>query len=614
MASERVLDKYYDGLTKFLDAVRDRDYQLAAQIQRLNIAELEKNALPNFRKEFGAVPSIPVIEAVGIAVAAMYPSADMQAAFDRLATSPELPDFRDGGLTLRTATEMVASIRATVDEKPGLDRVQLRKAVGVADGRLFGNLVGYLVKAKLIFEREGTYSSLAKPQALRQEKQSGFRSGQTPNTPSMIRLWELPPIVGTESATDPWAYAPPEIGPAAPDAAVADLIVNFSGTRPPWAPSAIPAERRRKGKASTATMQDNTWLFRYTRPASATEDQYTAEILDRAGNSLRTITFEHAVSRTVAFSDRTTIAIVDNDACITVYRQDGELLSVLPLSGNPELETEFAAHGDDHSRRVSRVHAFDVDPEEGRMLFAARNKIWCANLRGDILWSLQTPSAPRDKVGWDRATTPKEISKAAERLHVRPDNTPREIAAYLDSEGDLNDSGGLTFSIGLGRHHASAKEVLRNQLNGWSSDWVYSASLSRGRASFSTYSGLNVDVTDQGQIERMWLSPGTFHPFQSDAASTRIGQAGYNLVTLAAEAVTGDLSGADPLRVMAPFPGSAFGTEQCAVSVDGATVSVWDAKGQKVNSYRCPKPITSAYPTTNGITIEMGTAWATLPV
>lgn len=601
------LDGYFDALTRFQDAVRVRDYPLAAQLLGLGLEELRVRALREFVSSWGVPPSIPFLQGPGIAVAALYPSTKTDALFAALAEDSILAGRFNAADALEAA-RIVRDLWTTIAASPGLDRKELRTRLQPVDGRLMGSLLDYLVKAGMVFDRAGTYSTQTPNPQPTQAAPRGFREGYAIDRPAPLDLLQHPEAVGVERLSESWKAATPALvaGQAEDPATSAVFDVDEPGTT--WPLMSIPPSDRRTGKASTSVLSRTSWLLRYTRPTAALEHQYTAEIIDRQGHSLTRFDLPHPVRRVSAFPSRHHMTILDTAGDLYAYREDGELLANFNLAGTPEIQQRLAdlieEPSIDQQRPGTVISAIDYDPASGQLLFAIASSVWCARSDGSILWSHQLPPEPASPGSWTRESTPKKVSKAAAVLGLRPDPTPREIAAFLNLAGELEQEPATRQD-----HHIV---TLRNAISFWNSEWITAAFFTETGSTICGGSGLNIDLDPAGVPIRIWTTKRAFLPL----ALTPAGLAGTvqgRLVTVANNAFAPSLEQTNPVAEHSTHaPGAvALGTSIAAIAEQ--TLTVTSIENETHKSYRLPRALTAIYPTVDGIVIEMGARRALLP-
>jgi hypothetical protein len=608
VANSGPLDGYFDALTRFQDAVRLRDYPLAAQLLKLGLEELRARALREFVEGWGVPPSIPFLQVQGIAVAALYPSAKTDALFAALAGDPVLAGRFDAADAVEAA-RIVRDLKITVAANPGLDRKELRARLQPVDGRLMGSLLDYLVKASMAFDRAGTYSTQApNPQPL-QPAPRGFRQGHDLDRPTPLDLSRHAEAVGVERPSETWNPAAPALEAGRGESPDASVVVDVDEPATAWPLVPIPPSDRRTGKASTAVLARTSWLFRYTRPAAALEHQFTAEVIDRQGRSLTRFDLPHPIRRISTFPSRRHMTILDTAGNLSAYREDGELLARLHLGGSPEVQERLADLVEDpaidQGRPGTVISAVDYDPARDQVLFAIANNVWCARSDGSIVWSRQLPPEPGWPGSWTRESTPKKVSAAAAALDLRPDPTPREVTAFLNLAGALEQEP----LSPRDRHFLT----LHKAIGYWNSEWITAAFFTQTGSTICGGSGLNIDLDPMGVPIRIWTTKRGFSPLaftSGGIAGTVRGQ----LVTVANKAFATSLEHTNPVAEHNTRAPGAVALGSSIAAVAEQTLTITSIENEARRSYRLPRGLTAIYPTVAGVVTEIGARRALLPL
>lgn len=633
-----VQQRYFAGFMAFQEAVRRRDYALAAQAQKLTLPIMEAaiREIPFLYRDARA--SLPLIERVGIAVAALNPDAEVEEMFERLSKSPLLGSRVESGAVAR-ARSLVERIAEVVATNPGLSRQRLREIVKPVDAREFSRLLDYMAKGAYIHESGATYT--LHRTSVPKQPTTPFRHGKEPFSGPVIDLSALPRALGKD-IYDRAAERNDETRPGDEIAATTPMLAGdavrseFGAYRIERVPKAL----KLAGTARGAVLRGATWLFTFKRPASAPHANFTATILDHQGRVIRLLELPHTAERWSAQPDRTWISIFDSDLTIHVYREDGEPLLSIPLAGNPDIEAELARAGYPglgEERDVKyQFRSFDFDPVRGQVVFTLFDVAWCATIEGNMLWSLRAPCKAYPSGAWQASAVPRAVASAAGRLGLRRDLSSREAAAYLHARGLVHLDYSSLWSYPLRAESSTGnlaieaggssrdRQTLRSHMGELTIDRIEKAQFTDSGVSLSTGYGLNVEVGDDGGIRQLWNSAGTLNTLIS-AGGGRIGTIGRLLVSVAETVIvvgtsaehrsgpdmhsSGDLS-----HILGELDGTAIAGPDWVAGRTGSTITIASAPGWSPVVYSLPIKSTAFYPVGDHLRIHMGTFWAIVPI
>lgn len=611
---DAVTSLYFAGLESFGEAVRRRDYPLAAQLLKATLPHLD-GAMQSMRRDVGIPPSIPIIDSQGVAIAALYPDDEVDAAFDSLAESDLLGDRVAAGSVL-AARSVADDIKAALAGSAPMTRAALRRQVRHTDGRLFAQILTYLIKAETVTENNAAYS-LGAPEELPLHRPEGaFRMGMPPAKFSIPNLTDLPALEGKPMYEQPPAWRSEEDWTPAIEGARAHIPVGtVLGSDGPIPLTRTPKHRRIEGKPRTLVMRGATWLVSYKRPASAKKPIWTAVILDADGSESRRVGIPANITRTYSWPDRPWVSLLCDDQVVYIYRYDGELLDIITLAGNPDIASA-ARSIERNSEEVYWIRAFDYDPVDRSVLYSYFDRVVLAERDGTVRWAMRTPGAPEYTDTWPAGPAPDDVAKAAQELGIRRGSGIREVASWLQSNGHKKPKRErqFAFTISWGREletRTTTKpplHILKSAVGDLVFDPIQYARFAERGVHVSTDSGLNLAIDDQsGALARAWQTPSAFE-VMTERRGAEVGLSGLWVTHCALDVVVLDGTGvADPVHTRFRHNGPRLAGSSWLALWSGSTLRVLSGPGFQVDrTYLLPRPLSAIYPERGLLRVHVG--------
>ncbi|WP_434161378.1 hypothetical protein [Clavibacter michiganensis] len=595
--------------------VQAQDEVIAAAMQRdfVQAARLLPQVLPFLidstkrLREQGWATSFDVLRGGPLAAAALYPNEDVDRMLADIAADPATPDpaVHQKMLLLRKA--MVAAAKALQEEGGPATKARIRERAGVTDGRLLSRALDWLVKAGLMFEVNGEYSTQGRPapSAPPVDILSVAASvSVSAMSATLIHLLDYPRVAGP----DTYVSSPPQL--ALPGVAIPLTVNDLVPT---------PMDLRPAGTARIAMTAGTTWLLTYKQPASALARLWTATIMGASGNLLRVLPLPAPVQSWSAGPDRNWVSVLSDDLHLRVYREGGELVTEIPLGRVPEISIRLAAGGAPWQLRVA-----DHDLATGRTLVTFDDAVWLLGGDSRARWGVRVPEKAYPSGAWKPDEVPAAVRRLAVELGLPADLTAREAISYLSANGIVADhSAAANDGDGFSVEPRNPAAELLEELGELTLDRIESGRLTSTGATISTAYALNVDLNDDGEVARLWNTDSTLKTL-SEQDRSRVGTTRRAIVEVTDDVFTsgaavparvGDRSGApSPAHVLAIAAGDVVAGHGWIARLDGALLTVVSGQDRNTRTYQLPKKPSALVRHGSQLRVHIGAKHALIPL
>lgn len=603
------MSQFYEAQDAVVSAAARRDFAEAARHLPAVLPSLIDIA-KKMRAQGSAAMTFDVLRGGSVAAAALHPNDDVDQMFASIAADPATPDpdVHKKMLTLRGT--MAAVAKALQDEDGLATKNRIRDCAGITDGRLLNQALTWLVKAGLLFEAAGGYSTTGRPAPTSRPVDITPMQPAPATAPvpaALVHLLDHPRVAGpdTYAAERPQAALP--VSPTSVQ--VADLM-------------ATPTDLRPAGTAKIAVTAGTTWLLTYKHPAGAPARQWTATIYGQAGNPLRTVTLPAPVQSWSAGPDRDWVSILGDDLHLTVYRETGDRLTDIRLDQLPEVTDRLRNGGAGWQVRVA-----DHDITTGRTLVTFEDSVWMLDHGGQTTWGARVPEKVYPSGAWKPDEVPPEVRRRAVQLGLPEDLTAREAISYLSA----NDLIPAPFGTGRGVGDRAGSTVARlepgaelaEHLGEITPDRIEVGRLTHTGATISTRYALNADFDNDGQVTRLWNTAGTLNTL-AEHGRRRIGATGRAIVEVTDHIVlteatvparVGDRSGSpSPVHDLATAAGDTIAGPGWVARLDGPTLTVVTDHDRTPRTYQLPKKPSALVVQENHLRAHIGAKHALIPL
>ncbi|MDR7187022.1 hypothetical protein J2X85_004083 [Microbacterium trichothecenolyticum] len=601
------LERINQSQGEFYVAQSDKNYSLIAQLLRKALPDVLP-AMLEMSVDFGRVyvANFPLTGPC-VAAAALYPDPTVDAHFDEIAASPLSENAVAPGAVVELRRAMMGIGTALNGVAPrSLDRKMLRSAAGVSDGRLFARALDYLIKAGRVFATAGGYSMTPDVEPFEKPRPKEAPSDRAPVEPTLVNLARMPRVLGTDTYSFPhWR----EDEPPAPTRTIA--VTDWSRT---------PQDQRPPGKSSVGVTASTTWLFTYSYSPSKTQ-VHAATVVGREGVTVRRIDLSAKPRHWVARSDREWMTILDEDLTVWVYRADGELIDSIAL----RTVTEVAAILSDPNSELWRFRCVDYDLQSRRVVFTFDDAAWCLSPDGEVIWAFRMPQKPYPSGAWRVGNTPPAVHRIAADIGLaRADLTAREAAALLHEAQQPGKSRRGTSERGTVSRRSPVLRMA-DHLGALSADRIESTQFVGDLVLLSTSYGLNVEISVEGQVTRLWNSRSTFHPLgRTDGAVLGFVHGHFLKVADTALVRSGDRSparldetpavGADPTSVVMSADGNPLAGERWVATLAENTLTVASNADWKSTAYELPSAPRAIVVLAGALRVHTNTEHALIPL
>lgn len=161
----KLVDAYFDLLDKIRESKRKKKFKKMLTYCQMSLSLLEP-LIEQTKREFGTfdIKSIPAIETGAVFWAIYGAEGQLLNIKEVVEYFPELEPWKEDVKRAFTMKELASKIYQYVRENKGCEQKELKKALGVEDGKLISNVIHYMELVKKIKRKKAgnTYLLFAK--------------------------------------------------------------------------------------------------------------------------------------------------------------------------------------------------------------------------------------------------------------------------------------------------------------------------------------------------------------------------------------------------------------------------------------------------------------------